>query len=181
MSADDIRIYGDDILKIKTEPVVEFDDELKATVEAMFETMYEAEGIGLAAPQVGISKAFLIIGMPREDQEPEKLFFANPVIEEARGESHFDEGCLSVPGITADVIRPEWIRLRYQNLDGNVCVIEDGELLARVLQHEIDHLNGILFVDRLTPARKSLLKNSLKKLADEGYTYNSDNDTDQRL
>ena len=181
MSADDIRIYGDDILRKKADPVVEFDDELKATVEAMFETMFEAEGIGLAAPQVGISKAFLIIGIPREDQEPEKLFFANPVIEETQGESHFDEGCLSVPGITADVIRPEWIRLRYQNLDGNVCVIEDNGLLARVLQHEIDHLNGILFVDRLTPARKSLLKNDLKKLADEGYTYNSENDTDQRL
>lgn len=173
MSAEDIRIYGDEILRKKTERVVEFDDELETTVEQMFDTMKEAEGIGLAAPQVGIPRAFLVIGMPRENEEPEKLFFANPEIVETSGESHFDEGCLSVPGITEDVVRPEWIRLRYQDIDGNEQSLESDGLLARVLQHEIDHLNGILFVDRVTPARKSLLKNSLKKLAEEGYDYNN--------
>lgn len=180
MSAEDIRIYGDEVLRKKAEHVVEFDDELKTTVGQMFETMSEAEGIGLAAPQVGIPRAFLVIGMPRENEELEKLFFANPEILETSGESHFEEGCLSVPSITEDVVRPEWIRLRYQDIDGNEQSLESDGLLARVLQHEIDHLNGILFVDRITPARKSLLKNSFKKLAEGGYSYNKNNNI-QRL
>ncbi len=167
MSADDIRIYGDEVLRKKAKPVREFDDQLKSTAEQMFEVMFETDGIGLAAPQVGISRSFLVIGMPREDEDPEKLFFANPKILETRGESSFEEGCLSVPGISDEIIRPEWIRVKYQDMEGNEHVMENGELLARVLQHEIDHLNGILFVDRISPARKSLLKNSLKKLADE--------------
>ena len=168
MSADDIRIYGDPVLRKKAKPVMEFDGRLKAVAQEMFETMFEAEGIGLAAPQVNIPKAFLVIGMPRENQEPERLFFANPEILESRGESSFQEGCLSVPGISDEVIRPEWIQVKYQDLEGQEHVLEDGGLLARVLQHEIDHLNGILFVDRLSPARKALLKNSLKKLAETG-------------
>ena len=168
MTTDDIRIYGDDSLRKIAEPIVVFDDRLKETVEEMFEVMLEAEGIGLAAPQVGISKAYLIIDMPRENEEPERLFFANPKLLETRDESPFNEGCLSVPDISEEVIRPEWIRLNYQDINGTEQALETGGLLARVLQHEIDHLNGILFVDRLSPARKALLKNELKKLAEEG-------------
>ena len=94
MSTRDIRIYGDPVLRRQTEPVEHFDDELRSTVEEMFEVMFAADGIGLAAPQVNISKAFLVIGMPRENEEPERLFFANPEILETRGESAFEEGCL---------------------------------------------------------------------------------------
>ena len=170
MSAEDIRIYGDPVLRKKALPVEAFDDDLRTLVEDMFELMFEADGIGLAALQINVSRAFLIIGMPRENQEAERLFYANPEILETRGESAFEEGCLSVPDIREEVIRPEWIRLRYQDIKGQEQELETDGLLARVLQHEIDHLNGILFVDRVSAARKSLLKNSLKKLAREGST-----------
>jgi peptide deformylase len=165
MSANDICIYGDLVLRRKAEQVDTFDDNLKQTADEMFEAMFEADGVGLAAPQVGISKAFLVMGMPRDNDEPEQLFFANPEILETRGESTFEEGCLSIPGIREDVVRSEWIRVRYQDLEGQVHELEADGLLARALQHEIDHLNGILFIDRLSPARRGLLKNSLEKLA----------------
>ncbi len=174
MSTMDIRIYGDSILRKLSKPVDSFDEQLMAVAEKMYEIMFEADGIGLAAPQVGVSKAFLVIGMPVEDEEPERLFFANPVILESRGEDSFEEGCLSVPDIRADVIRPEWIKLKYQDIHGKEHTLETDGLLARVLQHEIDHLNGILFVDRLTPARKSLLKNDLQKLAKKGAKSEAD-------
>ncbi len=168
MTAHDIRIYGDPILRRKADPVVNFDEELKALAEEMFEVMFDADGIGLAATQVSIARAFLVIGMPQDDEAPPKrLFFANPEITEGRGETPFEEGCLSIPEVRSEVIRPEWIRVRYQDLDGKPMELEADGLLARVLQHEIDHLNGILFVDRLTPARKALLKKQLDKLAEE--------------
>ncbi|MFH1863175.1 MAG: peptide deformylase, partial [bacterium] len=129
-----IRIYGDSVLRKKAAPVEVFDDELKEVVAAMFDTMFAAEGIGLAAPQMNISKAFLVIGMPRENQEPERLFFANPQILETSGESSFEEGCLSVPEVRAEVIRPEWIRVTYQDLEGKEHELETNGLLARVLQ-----------------------------------------------
>jgi len=168
MAADKILIFGDPILRLKAEPLTDFDDRLKETVEEMFDTMFEADGIGLAAPQVGISKRFLVIGLPREDDDPERLFFGNPEITETNGESSYDEGCLSVPGIRAEILRPEWIKLKYNDLDGNEKVIETDGILARVLQHEIDHLNGILFVDRLSTAKRALLKKTLQKMAETG-------------
>lgn len=100
------------------------------------------------------------------------MFFANPVILETRGEAPFEEGCLSVPEIREEVIRPEWIRLKYQDSEGQAQELETDGLLARVLQHEIDHLNGILFVDRISPARKLLHKRALKKLAEKGTAEN---------
>jgi peptide deformylase len=165
MSANDICIYGDLVLRQKAFPVVKFDEELKQVADQMFDTMFEADGIGLAAPQINISKAFLVIGMPREDQEPERLFFANPEILETRGEIGMEEGCLSIPGVRDEVMRPEWIRLRYQDIKGQTQELEADGLLVRVLQHEIDHLNGILFTDRLSPAKRGLLKSALEKLA----------------
>ena len=170
MTAEDIRIYGDPVLRLEAKPVEVFNDELKSTVEQMFETMFDADGIGLAAPQVGISQNFLVIGIPQEGEEPERFFFANPEILETRGESTFEEGCLSVPDIRADVVRPEWIKVKFQDLEGKNLIIETDGLLARVLQHEMDHLKGILFVDRLTPARKTLVKNDLQKLANKSIT-----------
>lgn len=167
MSTEDIRIYGDPVLRRKADKVEQFNETLKKTVDDMFEVMFAADGIGLAAPQVNISKAFLVIGMPRENEEPERLFFANPEIVESRGESTFEEGCLSIPDIREDVIRPEWIRVQYQDINGNERILETDGLLSRVLQHEIDHLDGILFVDRISAARRSLLKNDLKKLSEK--------------
>ena len=106
MTVDDIRIYGDPVLRKKAARVEAFDEGFKALVEEMFPIMFEADGIGLAAPQLNISKAFLVIGMPRENQEPESLVFVNPEILEARGEGTFEEGCLSLPGIREEVVRP---------------------------------------------------------------------------
>ena len=166
MTVDDIRIYGDPVLRRKAARVEVFDEQFKALVEEMFPIMFEADGIGLAAPQVNISKAFLVIGMPRENQEPDRLVFVNPEILEARGEGTFEEGCLSLPGIREEVIRPEWIRVRYQDAEGLIKELETEGLLARVLQHEMDHLNGILLVDRISPARRSLLRSELKELAE---------------
>jgi peptide deformylase len=174
MSKNDICIYGDLVLKQKATPVVEFDEKLKQTAEEMFQTMLEADGIGLAAPQVNISQAYLVIGMPHDDEELERMFFANPEITETRGEIGMEEGCLSIPGIREEVVRPEWIRLRYQDLQGRLHEMETDGLLARVLQHEIDHLNGILFTDRLSPAKRSLLKNALEKLANSSGTVKYD-------
>ncbi len=179
MSTEDIRVYGDPVLRRKADRVVQFDEALKKTVDEMFEVMFAADGIGLAAPQVNISKAFLVIGMPRENQEPEKLFFANPEIVESRGESTFEEGCLSIPDIREDVIRPEWIRVQYQDIRGNKQILETEGLLARVLQHEIDHLDGILFVDRISAARRSLLKNDLKKLSERSKKQKKITSTDK--
>lgn len=167
MTVDDIRVYGDPVLRKKAARVEVFDEKFKAWVEEMYPLMLEADGIGLAAPQVNISKAFLVIGMPRENQDPEKLVFANPEILETRGEGPFEEGCLSLPGIREEVVRPEWIRLRYQDVEGQVQELEADGLLARVLQHEIDHLEGILLIDRISPARRSLLRNELKQLAEK--------------
>ncbi len=170
MSADDIRLYGDPILRQKAAPVEDFDDGFKKFTDEMFEVMVEADGIGLAAPQVNVSKALVVIGMPRENDELERLFFANPEILEAQGESTFEEGCLSLPDIREEVVRPEWIRVRYQDLDGTIKELETEGLLARVLQHEIDHLNGILFVDRISPARRALLKGELQKLVEKSQS-----------
>jgi peptide deformylase len=168
MTTCDIRIYGDPVLRQKAAPVTVFDDQLKASAEEMFTTMFTADGIGLAATQVNILQAFLVIGMPHEDKDQplERFFFANPEIIETRDEAAYDEGCLSVPGLKAEVIRPEWIRVKYQDIEGNPQELETDGLLARVLQHEIDHLNGILFIDRISVARRFLMKKELEKLAE---------------
>ncbi len=174
MSAHDIRIFGDPILRIKAPPVEVFDAALQATVDEMFATMDEADGIGLAATQVNIPRAFLVVGFPTDNGEIERLFFANPEIQEARGESTIEEGCLSLPGLRVEVVRSEWVRLKFQDIEGQSQELETEGLLARVLQHEIDHLNGILFVDRISPARRALLKSQLDRLAEqaaEGKTF----------
>jgi peptide deformylase len=167
LTPDDILIYGDPVLRKKAKHLEKFDDELRAIVESMYEVMLEADGIGLAAPQVNISESFLVIGMPREDDDIDRLFFANPDVLETRGECRSKEGCLSIPEVSEEVTRPEWIKLRYQDINGTEHILETEGLLARVLQHEIDHLNGILFVDRISPIRRALLKRALKKLMEE--------------
>jgi len=170
MTADDIRIYGDPVLRQKAARIEDFGDRLKAFAEEMFEAMLDDDGIGLAAPQVGVSRAFLVIGMPVDEEDGDrpkvvKMAFANPEIVDAQGEIAMEEGCLSLPGIREEVTRAEWIRVKYQDLSGAPMEIVADGLLARVLQHEIDHLNGILIIDRLSPARRSLLKGQLEKLA----------------
>lgn len=161
----DIRIYGDPILRKKSEPVTVFDDALKDFVEQMKEDMYDSAGVGLAAPQVGRSIRLTVVDATAGEQEPYVLI--NPEITYFSEEkSDYDEGCLSVPDITLAVTRPSIVSVHAQDEKGDEYVLEEVDgLLARAIQHEVDHLDGILFVDRVTPVRRQLISGKLKKLA----------------
>ena len=155
-----MRRYGDPVLRRRAEPVREITEELRRTVADMIDTMYDESGIGLAAPQVGLSLRLMVVGDER-GRDPRGL--VNPVIVEHGGEVTSEEGCLSIPGIYADVTRAEWVRLEAQDLEGAPVTITARGLRARVLQHEIDHLDGVLFIDRLDPATRDRIKRRIKK------------------
>ncbi len=160
------------VLKKKTEPVTEIDDSLVKLVNDMFETMHKAEGIGLAANQVGVSKSLLVvdIGFFNEKYTGPPILMINPVITDFSDEIYeYEEGCLSIPNVRDIVERPKMIQVSYFDLDMKEKLIEADNLLSRVVQHEIDHLNGILFYERLTPLRKTLLKSKLKKIEKGQY------------
>jgi len=140
-----------------------FDAALRQLVADMAETMYEAPGIGLAATQVNVHQRVIVIDVS-EDQKGLQAFI-NPVIESVNGMQTYEEGCLSVPGVYDKVDRPSDVRVRYQDLDGKEHVLETGELLAICIQHEIDHLNGKVFVDHLSQLKQTRIKNKLAKLA----------------
>jgi len=163
-----IITYGHPTLRVKCERVTEFNDELREFAERMFATMFASDGVGLAASQVDRTIQLLVIGVPQKDSdELFKLCVVNPEILETRGSWEYEEGCLSVPELRETVTRPEWIRLRYQDLSGTEHLMETDGLTARVLQHEMDHLNGVLFIDRLSPVRRALLNGRLKQMAKE--------------
>jgi peptide deformylase len=160
-----IVTYGHPALRVQCEPVREFNEGLRELATDMFLTMTENEGVGLAANQVDHTIQLLVIGLPTADSDDLfKLAAANPVIEETRGAWDYEEGCLSIPELRDVVTRPEWIRLRYQDLEGAPQVLEADGMLARVLQHEIDHLNGVLFIDHVSPVRRALMKRQLREL-----------------
>lgn len=163
-----IRKYGDPILRQKAASQTAFDEALQQQAADMIETMREAKGIGLAANQAGASNALCVVevGLVLEGAEPRA--FVNPVITATAGEIvSYEEGCLSIPEINDDVERPNQIRVQFQDLAGAAHEEEFEGMLARVLQHEIDHLNGIFFVDRLGPLRRKLLNKKLKELAEQ--------------
>ncbi len=163
-----IRKYGDPVLRRKAEPVDRFDEELLNLVDDMIDTMEAAEGIGLAAPQVGVSKAVCVVNMHYIQEGTPPQAFVNPEILEEFGENvSMEEGCLSIPGIAEEVTRKKGIRIRYQDLEGNVHETQCTDMLARVLQHEVDHLHGIFFTDRLGPMKRKLLAKKLKAIAEE--------------
>ncbi|MBU0508074.1 peptide deformylase [bacterium] len=163
-----IVTYGHPTLRVKCVRVTEFNEELHEFADRMFTTMFENEGVGLAASQVDRPIQLLVVAVPKPDtEELFKLVVVNPEIIESRGSWDYEEGCLSVPDLREMVTRPEWIRLKYQDLEGTEHEIEVEDLIGRVLQHEIDNLNGILFVDRLSTIRRALLENKLKQLAKE--------------
>ena len=144
MAFRNIRKFGDDVLRKKCREVDEIDERLLTLIEDMKETMYEAEGVGLAAPQVGILKRLFVI-----DIGEGPLVFINPEIIETSGSQTDEEGCLSLPGETKEVMRPNYVRARALNEEGEEFEIESEELLARAILHEYDHLNGTLFIDRV--------------------------------
>jgi peptide deformylase len=164
-----ILTYGHPTLRVKCAPVTEFNEELKQLAEDMFLTMVESDGVGLAASQVDRKIQLLVIGVPQKDSDDLlEMAVVNPVILESGGSWDYEEGCLSFPDLRNTVTRPEWIKLQYQDLDGKTHILDAAGMLSRVLQHEIDHLNGILFIDRLTAIRRALMNNKLKQMAREG-------------
>ncbi len=165
-----IRLYGDPVLRARAKPVETFDDDLREFIASMIETMHAAEGIGLAAPQVGVSRALCVVdvGLIEKGQLPK--VFINPVIHESSAEEDVhEEGCLSIPGITEDVKRPVRIRLTYQDENGKEHELECSGMLARVLQHEIDHLHGVFFTDKLSSIKRKLLSKKLRNIARDAH------------
>lgn len=167
MSIRPVYLYGNDVLKKKAKKVTEITDDDIKLIQDMFDTMHHANGIGLAANQVGELKQILVVDV--SDLEAGKgikpLVVINPEILEEEGESEYEEGCLSIPEIRETVARPEKIRLRYHDVNMKEIETEADGILARVLQHEIDHLNGVLFIDHLTSTKRTLLRSKLSKIA----------------
>ncbi|OGB89947.1 MAG: peptide deformylase [candidate division NC10 bacterium RIFCSPLOWO2_12_FULL_66_18] len=158
-----ILTYAHPILRQRARAVSNITGELQRLIDDMVETMYEAPGVGLAANQVG-SLRRVFVANPSEDHDPSKLLvLINPELVEAEGESVAEEGCLSIPDFREEVRRARRVLLRGLDRNERPVEIEGEDLLARILQHELDHLNGILFVDRLSPARRDILLRKLKK------------------
>ena len=152
--AHQIRIFGDPVLKSKASDVTEIDGKLVRLADEMVQVMYDAPGLGLAAPQVGVQKRLFVYDVGEGPQS-----IVNPEIVEHRGEWVFDEGCLSIPGLAFELVRPKEVHLKGYDLDGNEVSIEADELMARLFQHELDHLDGVLLLDRLDkPTRKEAMR-----------------------
>ena len=147
MAIRSIRTIGDEVLKKECKPVTEMTDHVAELIEDMFETMYEAGGVGLAAPQVGILKRLVVIDVGDENGP---YIMINPEIVETSGEQTGDEGCLSLPGKAGCVTRPNYVKAKYYDLDMNECEVEGEELLARAICHELDHLDGHMYVEKVT-------------------------------
>mgnify|MGYP000545434112 CR=1 FL=1 len=153
----DIYTLGEDVLRKKTEKVTEFDSSLTMLIDAMFETMEESDGIGLAAPQVGILKQFFVVDTRKQN---EKIAFINPqIIDMSHEIGAYEEGCLSIPGMYYNIDRPLEVTVQAQDVKGKSFTVKASGLLARVIQHEYDHLQGTLFIDRMEEeAREKLVK-----------------------
>lgn len=160
--------YPEPVLQQPGEPVTEFDGELRKLVADMFETMYAANGIGLAAPQVGISKRVTVIDLSQGKNPEEKLVLVNPEIIFREGRQYEEEGCLSIPEIREKVVRAAKVKVRAQDELGKWFEMEGEELLSRAFQHEIDHLDGMLFIFRMSGLKRDLALRKIRKLQREG-------------
>lgn len=168
-----LRYYGDPVLRKRAEPVAEITESERQLAEQMLMTLYATgNGIGLAATQVGVLKRLIIVDIGEEDDEEyEPLVLFNPELLSSDGEIVAEEGCLSIPDVTADVKRPESIVVEGVNLQCEAIRIEADGLLARVLQHEIDHLNGVLFIDRISGLKRRLLSEELTRIQQAEKPY----------
>ena len=159
----EIRKYGDPVLAKTADPVTEFDDNLKRLVNDMFETMYAAPGVGLAAPQVGVSKRLFVMDCSTKEGTHERVALINPEIISTEGRQVGDEGCLSFPGIYFQVERAQRVVARAQNVKGEWFDIDTMDLPARCILHENDHLNGIVFINHLSALKRDLVKRKIRK------------------
>lgn len=160
--------YGQVVLEKRAESVATFDGDLEKLVADMFETMYAANGVGLAAPQIGISKRLCVIDVTSGEDSQQKLILVNPVIVEAEGEQVQEEGCLSLPDFRAKTPRPLRATVRAQDLHGKEIILSGEGLLARAFCHEIDHLNGIVFIQHLSMLKRESIRRRVKKLVKAG-------------
>jgi peptide deformylase len=156
--------YPEPLLRQKAKPVLTFDENLAELVKDMAETMYDAPGIGLAAPQIGESIQVIVVNISQEEDEQKYMVMVNPQITETEGTQFDEEGCLSVPELTSSVKRYKKITVTYQTLDGEEKELITEDRFAVVLQHEIDHLKGILFIDHLSSLKRALYKKKVKKM-----------------
>uniref|UniRef100_UPI003D200103 peptide deformylase n=1 Tax=Geoalkalibacter halelectricus TaxID=2847045 RepID=UPI003D200103 len=159
--------YPEPLLREVSQPVTQFDAELRELARDMAETMYAAPGVGLAAPQVGVLKRLIVLDCSPQDEERRLIVAVNPEILSATGEINEEEGCLSVPGYYARVVRSPEVRVRFFDLEGEAVEMTADGLLAVAFQHEIDHLNGVLFVDHLSSLKKGLFKKKYKKIMEK--------------
>jgi peptide deformylase len=160
--------YGDPVLETPAKPVLKFDDELKKLVEDMFESMYAAHGVGLAAPQIGIPLRLAVIDVTFKEDPNAKLVLANPEIIRTEGRHTQSEGCLSIPEFRENVTRPNRVTVRAQDVNGKWFEKTGEELLARAFLHETDHLNGKLYISHISALRRDLMKRKIRKLVKAG-------------
>jgi peptide deformylase len=160
--------YGEPVLETPSDPVTEFGPELEKLAEDMFETMYAHKGVGLAAPQIGVSKRLTVIDCSAGEDESQKLVLVNPELIHKEGTQIGEEGCLSIPGFREDVKRAKIATVRAVNLKGEPIEVKGEDLLARAFQHEIDHLNGVLFLSHLSVLKRDLIRRKIRKLVKAG-------------
>lgn len=162
-----ILLYGSPLLRQRSLPVTTIDGSIQTLIDDMIETMYAAPGVGLAAPQVGRLSRVIVLN-PSETQDPNSLLaLINPEIVEAEGQISVEEGCLCIPDLREQVTRFERVVVRGYDRNEREVQVEGRGLLARILQHEVDHLNGLLFIDRLSPAKRDIIRRKLKKMLAE--------------
>ena len=160
--------YGAALLERPTAPIEKFDEELAKLCADMFESMYATQGVGLAAPQVGVGLCLAVIDVSVGKNPEAKLVLANPEIIYIEGEQREEEGCLSLPGFRGNVIRPQFVTVRAQDVAGKTYEMRSEGLLARAFCHEIDHLNGVLFIHHLSLLKRDLIKRKIRKLKKSG-------------
>ena len=160
--------FGDPVLEKPAEPVTVFDDDLQKLIDDMFESMYEARGVGLAAPQIGISKRLAVIDVTFKEDPDAKLVLANPEILHTEGKHTQPEGCLSIPDFRENVTRAQVATIRAQDLTGKIFEKAADDLLARAFQHETDHLNGKLYISHISALKRDLIKRKIRKLVKAG-------------
>jgi peptide deformylase len=160
--------YPDPVLSRPGEPVTEFNAELKKLVADMFETMYDGRGVGLAAPQVAVSKRVIVIDLSSGKVPADKIVLVNPEIIQSDGRVYDEEGCLSFPDIREKVVRAAHVRIRAQDEKGKWFEMDGDDLLARCFQHEIDHIDGVLFLARMSPLKRNLNQRKIRKMQHDG-------------
>jgi peptide deformylase len=163
-----ITKYGAEVLEKPTAPVKKFDDDLQKLCADMFESMYASQGVGLAAPQIGLGMNLAVIDVSVGKNPEAKIVLANPEIIHLEGEQREEEGCLSLPGFRGSVLRPQYVSIRAQDAAGKTFEMRGEGLLARAFSHEIEHLRGILFIQHLSLLKRDLIKRKIRKLRKSG-------------